>query len=81
MDPETLTNLSAYVGAGLCIGLGAVGAAIGEGFVVVLNSRGEEVGRVLTSSNGHFSFTHLAPGQYRLRSERIGYRARETDLL
>lgn len=32
MDPETLTNLAAYVGAGLCIGFGAVGAAVGEGY-------------------------------------------------
>jgi len=32
LDPETLTNLAAYVGGGLCIGFGAVGAAIGEGF-------------------------------------------------
>jgi F-type H+-transporting ATPase subunit c len=32
LDPVTLTNLAANVGAGLCIGFGAVGAAIGEGF-------------------------------------------------
>ena len=32
MDPVTLTNLAANVGAGLCIGFGAVGAAIGEGY-------------------------------------------------
>ena len=32
MEPATLTNLAAYVGAGLAIGFGAVGAAIGEGY-------------------------------------------------
>lgn len=32
MDPVTLTKLAANVGAGLCIGFGAVGAAIGEGY-------------------------------------------------
>ena len=56
------------------------GAAIGKGFVVVLDDYGVELGRALTSSTGQFAFNDLAPGQYRLRSERIGYRARETDL-
>ncbi len=32
MDAATLTSLAANVGAGLCIGFGAVGAAIGEGY-------------------------------------------------
>ncbi len=32
MDPATLTSLAAQIGAGLSIGLGAVGAAIGEGY-------------------------------------------------
>jgi F-type H+-transporting ATPase subunit c len=32
LDPVTLTKLAANVGAGLCIGFGAVGAAIGEGY-------------------------------------------------
>lgn len=32
MDPATLTRLAAHIGAGLCIGLGAVGAAVGEGY-------------------------------------------------
>lgn len=32
MDPSTLTNLAAYLGAGVAIGFGAVGAAIGEGY-------------------------------------------------
>jgi ATP synthase F0 subunit c len=32
LDPVILTKLAANVGAGLCIGFGAVGAAIGEGY-------------------------------------------------
>lgn len=32
MDPATLTGLAAQIGAGISIGLGAVGAAIGEGY-------------------------------------------------
>lgn len=32
MDPATLTNFAAHLGAGIAIGLGAVGAAIGEGY-------------------------------------------------
>ena len=32
MDPATLTSLAAQIGAGVSIGLGAVGAAIGEGY-------------------------------------------------
>lgn len=32
MDPATLTSLAAHIGAGISIGLGAVGAAVGEGY-------------------------------------------------
>ncbi|MGD9008807.1 MAG: ATP synthase F0 subunit C [Desulfobacteraceae bacterium] len=32
MEPATLTNFAAYLGAGVAIGFGAVGAAIGEGY-------------------------------------------------
>ena len=32
MDPATLTSFAAHIGAGLSIGLGAVGAAVGEGY-------------------------------------------------
>ena len=32
MDPATLTSVAAQLGAGISIGLGAVGAAIGEGY-------------------------------------------------
>ena len=31
-DVPTTIKLASYVGAGLCIGLGAIGAALGEGF-------------------------------------------------
>ncbi|MGD9186803.1 MAG: ATP synthase F0 subunit C [Desulfobacteraceae bacterium] len=33
MEPATLTNFAAYLGAGVAIGFGAVGAAIGEGYI------------------------------------------------
>jgi ATP synthase F0 subunit c len=32
LEPATLTNFAAYLGAGVAIGFGAVGAAIGEGY-------------------------------------------------
>ena len=32
MDSVSLTGLAAYLGAGIAIGLGAIGAAIGEGY-------------------------------------------------
>jgi ATP synthase F0 subunit c len=32
LEPATLTNVAAYLGAGVAIGFGAVGAAIGEGY-------------------------------------------------
>lgn len=32
----TITNLASYAGAGLCIGLGAIGAALGEGYTAGL---------------------------------------------
>lgn len=31
MEPDVLTQLAANIGAGICIGLGAIGAAVGEG--------------------------------------------------
>ncbi len=32
MDPASWTRLAAYLGAGVCMGLGAIGAAVGEGY-------------------------------------------------
>ena len=31
LNVETIVSLSAYIGAGLAMGLGAIGAAVGEG--------------------------------------------------
>jgi ATP synthase F0 subunit c len=36
LDAQATIELSAYVGAGMCIGLGAIGAALGEGFTAGL---------------------------------------------
>jgi len=54
------------------------GSAVGAGFVVVLDSAGREVRRVLTMSDGTFRIALPGPGQYQLRSERIGYRSATT---
>lgn len=35
-DIATITNLASYAGAGVCIGLGAIGAALGEGYTAGL---------------------------------------------
>lgn len=48
---------------------------VARGFVVLVDASGEEVVRSLTSGDGRFTLQAPAPGQYRLRSERIGYRA------
>ena len=39
-DVPTTTQLASYVGAGLCIGLGAIGAALGEGYTAGLANQG-----------------------------------------
>lgn len=52
----------------------AAGQPVGVGFVVLLDSAGAEVTRVLTSSQGRFLIQLAGPGRYRLRSDRIGYR-------
>ncbi|HEV8399905.1 MAG TPA: carboxypeptidase-like regulatory domain-containing protein [Gemmatimonadales bacterium] len=51
----------------------ATAAPVGEGFVVLLDERGREVGRTLTGADGRYLLNAPAPGRYRLRSERIGY--------
>ena len=57
------------------------GVPVGRGFIVLLDATGRELIRDLTTSEGRFSLGTLGPGTYRLRSERIGYRAWEsTDL-
>lgn len=50
-------------------------APVGRGFVVLLDQDGNEVDRSLSDRNGRFSLTAPAAGRYRLKSERIGYRA------
>lgn len=51
------------------------GVPVGRGFVVLLDSTGRELVRDLTTPDGRFSLRTSGPGTYRLRSERIGYRA------
>ncbi|MGH2608391.1 MAG: carboxypeptidase-like regulatory domain-containing protein [Tepidiformaceae bacterium] len=68
------TPLGAQVVTGRVVDL-ATAEAVGEGFVVLLDEGGNEVGRVLTTVEGGFALQAPRPGQYRLRSERIGYLA------
>lgn len=35
-ETQTLVNIAAYVGGGICMGIGAIGAAIGEGYTAAL---------------------------------------------
>ncbi len=56
-------------------------APVGTGFLVLLNADSSEVARTLWSSDGRFTLRAPRGGSYRLRSERIGYRAFVTDLL
>ncbi|MCH8935640.1 MAG: carboxypeptidase regulatory-like domain-containing protein [Gemmatimonadetes bacterium] len=55
------------------------GRPVGRGFVVVLDQQDNEVIRVLTTSDGVFEI-RVAPGRYRVRSERIGFRVAESRL-
>lgn len=52
----------------------ALGGPVGSGFVVLVDTVGREVARTLASPEGRFALDAPAPGTYRLRSERIGYR-------
>ena len=51
------------------------GLPVGRGFVVLLDTAQNEVARVLSSGDGHFSLAAPRNGTYLLRSERIGYNA------
>ncbi|MEJ2239577.1 MAG: carboxypeptidase-like regulatory domain-containing protein, partial [Gemmatimonadales bacterium] len=51
------------------------GMPVGTGFVVLLDQSDHEVARTLSASVGRFSLKAPRSGVYRLRSERIGYRA------
>jgi hypothetical protein len=48
---------------------------VGIGFVVLIDEGGNEVARALSARDGRFSLRAPGAGTYRLRSERIGYRA------
>lgn len=54
------------------------GLPVGTGFVVLLDEDNAEVARALTAGDGTFRLRAPNPGVFRLRSERIGYRARES---
>ena len=51
------------------------GLPVGRGFVVLLDESGNEVARSLSSEDGRFSLIAPSGGEYRLRSERIGFGA------
>jgi F-type H+-transporting ATPase subunit c len=40
LDPSSAMKIASYVGAGLCIGFGAIGAAVGEGYTAGLANQG-----------------------------------------
>jgi hypothetical protein len=54
------------------------GQPVGTGFVVLLDEENNEVARALSSGDGSFLLQAPDAGVFRLRSERIGYRAHES---
>ena len=54
------------------------GVPVGGAFVVLINEDGVEVARALTGESGTFLLRAPAPGTYRLRSKRIGFRLWES---
>ena len=57
------------------------GTVVARGFVVLVNDRGQDVARTLADEHGRFVISARAPGKYRVRSERIGYRVWESELI
>ncbi len=57
------------------------GQPVGTGFVVLLDERGNEVVRALTTPTGAFEVRPFREGSFRIRSERIGYRPWESELI
>ena len=57
------------------------GMPVGTGFLILLDADSAEVARALWSQDGRYSLRAPHGGKYRLRSERIGYRAFVTDVL
>src|SRR5687768_13909123 len=53
---------------------GTAGAPVGTGFVVLMGPDAKELSRALTDDQGRFAIKAPAPGRYRLRSERIGFK-------
>ncbi len=53
---------------------GTSGITVGAGFVVLLGADGKEVTRALADGEGRYNIKVPAPGAYRLRSERIGFK-------
>ncbi len=58
-----------------------LGRPVTNGFVVLLSESGSDLVRSLTDDQGRFVIQLTTPGTYRIRSERIGYRAKQTRLL
>jgi carboxypeptidase family protein len=54
------------------------GTPISAGFIVLVDERGVEVARALTSDAGTFLLQAPGPGTYRLRSKRIGFRVSDS---
>ncbi len=67
-------SASAQTIAGQVVDL-VTGRGIGAGFVVLMDGADRETARLLTSADGEFEFRGVRPGVYRLKSERIAYRA------
>ncbi|HLB36408.1 MAG TPA: carboxypeptidase regulatory-like domain-containing protein [Gemmatimonadales bacterium] len=57
------------------------GLPVAQGFVVLLDTAGVEVARVLTDGQGRFSLKAPEPGGYRIQSKRIGFRAAVSPVL
>ena len=68
------TDLGAQVVRGQVVDA-TTGVSVGTGFVVLLDEDSSEVARTLNASDGRFALNASGAGVYRLRSERIGYRA------
>ena len=56
----------------------AGGVPVGGAFLVLIDDAGVEVARALTGEGGAFLLRAPAPGSYRLRSKRIGFRVWES---
>ncbi len=78
MHLAPISYLSAQVVTGRIVDATS-GQPVGTGFVVLLDQEQREVARALSTSDGQFTLRAPRAGTYRLRSERIGYRASESE--